>query len=157
WIGMVQLARRKVMAMVAFLDSTRQDLRYAARLLRRSVVFSISAALSIAIGIGANTALFTVGAALLFGKPAGGAQPQSLVDVVGREEGRSNFFFLSSYPTYLDVQRRATLLGSVHGYGMAPQAMTMAGNEGAELVYGNLVTANYFSVLGVRAAAGRLF
>src|ERR1700674_4976036 len=134
------------------LDTSSQDLRYAARLLCRSALFTITAVLSVAIGIGANTALFTVGSALLFGQPVGVMQPDALVDIVGGEEDRSNFFFLSSYPTYLDVQQRATMLDAVYGYGIAPQAMTLAGPDGAERVFGNLVTVNYFTVLGVHPA-----
>jgi predicted permease len=139
------------------LDTSSQDLRYAARLLCRSALFTITAVLSVAIGIGANTALFTVGSALLFGQPVGVTQPDALVDIVGGEEDRRNFFFLSSYPTYLDVQQRATMLDAVYGYGIAPQAMTLAGPDGAERVFGNLVTVNYFTVLGVHPAHGRFF
>ena len=58
-----------------------QDFRYAARLLRRNPLFALTAALSLAIGIGANTAIFTIANALLFRPPAGVVAPGRLVDV----------------------------------------------------------------------------
>src|SRR5919204_451043 len=62
-----------------WLDDLRWDLGYAARLLRRNPIFTLTAALSLAIGIGANTAIFTVANALLFRAPAGVADPGRLV------------------------------------------------------------------------------
>src|SRR5690349_16130655 len=64
-----------------WLDDLRRDLALAARLLRRNPVFTATAGLSLAIGIGANTTVFTVAQALLFRDPAGVAAPQRLVDI----------------------------------------------------------------------------
>ena len=66
----------------------RRDLRHAARLLRRNPLFALTAALSLAIGIGANTTIFTVANALLFQPPAGVAEPDRLVDIGTRTDGR---------------------------------------------------------------------
>ena len=63
------------------LDTLVHDLRYAARLLRRNPIFACTAVLSLAIGIGANTTIFTVANALLFKTPPGVADPGRLVDI----------------------------------------------------------------------------
>ena len=69
------------------LDSWLHDVRYAARLLRRNPVFAATAAVSLAIGIGANTTIFTIANALLFKPPAGVAAPDRLVENrAGREK-----------------------------------------------------------------------
>jgi hypothetical protein len=78
------------------LDSWTQDVRYAARMVRRNPIFSLTAALSLAIGIGANTTIFTIANALLFRAPVGVADRHRLVDV-GRGQNGSGFD-TSSYP-----------------------------------------------------------
>ena len=70
-------------------DDLVQDLRYGARLMRRNPSFAISAALVLAIGIGATTTIFTVANGLLLRAPAGVARPETLVDVFRTEEGNS--------------------------------------------------------------------
>ena len=72
------------------LDSWMQDVRYAARLLRRNPLFTLTAALSLAIGIGANTTIFTVANALLFKPPSGVVESDRLVDV-GRSQNGQGF------------------------------------------------------------------
>src|SRR6266850_1459094 len=92
------------------LDGIAQDIRYAARLLRRNPLFALTAALSLAIGIGANTTIFTIVNALLLRAPAGIADPGRLVDI-GRSQNGADFDN-NSYPNYLDVRARA---GSFQG------------------------------------------
>ncbi len=137
-----------------------QDIRYAARLLRRNPIFTLTATLSLAIGIGANTTIFTVANALLFRPPAGVVEPDRVVDIgVTRSPGGFNFN-PSSYPNYLDIRERTTTLDGVYAYPLFPAAMSLggAGNTiGAESVFGMAVTVNYFTVLGASPAAGRLF
>ena len=141
-----------------WLDDARRDLRHAVRLLRRDPLFALTAVLSLAIGIGANTTIFSVANALLFRAPAGVADPARLVDIgVGRQGVGFN---PGSYPNYLDVRQRATTLDGVYASEMfgAPLGMGSAGNDGrGEVVSSRLVTANYFTVLGAHPAAGRLF
>src|SRR5439155_24465463 len=74
-----------------WLDDLRWDLGYAARLLRRNPLFALTAALSLAVGIGANTTIFTVANALLFAKPAGVVDADRIVDVGGTIEGHGAF------------------------------------------------------------------
>src|SRR5689334_17586130 len=128
------------------LDSWIQDVRYAARLLRRNPLFALTAALSLAIGIGANTTIFTIANALLFKPPAGVTDAGRLVDVGRSQNG--NGFDNSSYPNYLDIRTRNTVFEGIYASRLEAQPMSLGGRDGAERIYGTLVTTNYFSVLG---------
>src|SRR5204862_5902374 len=94
-----------------WLDDLRRDLQHAARLLRRNPLFALTAALSLAIGIGANTTIFTVANALLFRTPSGVVEPARLVDV-GRSQDGSGFDN-GSYPNYVDVKSRNTVFTDI--------------------------------------------
>lgn len=131
-----------------------QDARYALRLLRRSPVFTLTAALSLAIGIGANTTIFSVASAMLMRPLPGLAAPDRLVDVGRTQDGSG--FDNSSYPNYLDIRKRVTTLSGLYAFRFGPEAMSLGGHDGAERVYGAVVSANFFSVLGTTPAAGRL-
>jgi len=138
-------------------DDMRRDLRRAGRLLRRSPVFTLTATLSLAIGIGATTTISTVVNALLFQPPAGVVESRRLVDI-GSSRMRSGFG-PSSYPNYFDARQRSTTLDGVYAYSRFPRAMSLGGvgsDVGSESVFASLVTVNYFTVLGVVPAAGRL-
>ena len=131
-----------------------QDARYAMRLLRRSPGFTATAALSLAIGIGANTTIFSVASALLLRPSPGVSDPARLVDV-GRTQGGSGFDTVS-YPNYKDIRDRVTTLSGLYAYDLEPNAMSLGGDDGAERIYGVLASGNYFDVLGSRASHGRL-
>src|SRR5262245_20462509 len=98
-------------ASFAWIDDLRWDARYALRLLRRNPLFALTAIVSLAIGIGANTAVFTIGNALLFQDPSGVASPSRLVDIGSSKNGYG--FSTISYPTYLDVAARTQTLDGV--------------------------------------------
>ena len=136
------------------LDSWLQDVRYAVRLVRRNPLFSLTAAISLAIGIGANTTIFTIANALLFKPPAGVVEPGRLVDVGRSQDGEG--FDNSSYPNYLDVRARNTVFSDLYAF-RSDLPMSLGGAGGAERIYGNLVTQNYFSIVGARPAVGRFF
>ena len=143
---------------IMWLDEARRDAGYAVRLLRRNPIMAATAALSLAIGIGANSTIFTVANALLFQPPAGVIEPDRLVDIGTSTKGGG--FGNSSYPNYLDLRRRTTTLDGVYAYSLFPQAMSLGGADGtsgAERVFGTYATVNYFTVLGAVPAAGRLF
>ena len=131
------------------------DLRYAIRLLARNPLFALTAMLSLAIGIGANTTIFTVANALLFRAPAGVVDADRVVDI-GRSENGDGFDN-GSYPNYADLRAHNRVFTDVYAteWGMDP--MSLGGPGGAERIFGILVTNNYFDVLGTRPAAGRLF
>ena len=137
------------------MDSLLKDLRYSLRLLGRSPLFTLTAALSLAIGIGANTTIFTIVNALLYRTPPGVAHPEQLVDIGRSQEG--NGFDTNSYPNFLDVRARNTVFSDVYAYRFEPQPLSLGGADGAERIYGALVTGNYFETLGMRPALGRFF
>src|SRR5262245_1666633 len=134
----------------------RQDVRYALRLLARSPLFAATAVLSLAIGIGADAAFFTLAKALLLQAPAGVSEPDRLVDIDGSDDQRFGVNQVS-FLNYLDLRERATSLADAYGYEPFAEAMSLVGPEGAERVFGHRVTANYFAVLGVGPGVGRLF
>jgi predicted permease len=138
-----------------------QDLRYAIRQLRKSPAFAIVAVLTLALGIGANTAIFTLlDQALLRELPV--SHPEQLVRLqyVGSNTGRissyggdSHTYF--SYPMYKDLRDKNEVVD-----GMLANVEIAAGvqwNNQSELVSSELVSGNYFDVLGVKPAMGRLF
>jgi predicted permease len=132
------------------------DVRYALRSFARSPLFTGTAVLSLAIGIGADTAVFSVANALLLRPPAGVNEPDRLVDV-SVSEGGSFGIDEVSLPNYLDIRLQASTSAGIYGYSPFPEPMSLSGSDGAERVFGHKVTTNYFEVLGVGAAAGRLF
>jgi predicted permease len=133
----------------------RRDLVHAARLLRRNPVLTITATLSLAIGIGANTTIFTVANALLLHPPVGVVDPYRLVDIGSSRDGVG--FGPSSYPNYLDILQRATTLEAAYAYSRFPQAMSAGGADiGTDSIFGCVVTVNYFTALGAVPALGRL-
>jgi predicted permease len=125
-----------------------QDLRYASRVLRRSPGFTLAAVASLAIGIGANIALFTVADALLL-RPLPVERPHELVYLNRVDNGQ-----LFSHPAYLRFQRSVTSVQFIGATSTARTQLSIAGQT--DLVIGQLVTGNWFDVLGVRAAAGRV-
>src|SRR6266545_3935225 len=116
------------------LDSWLHDVRYAARLLRRNPLFALTAVVSLAIGIGANTTIFTIANALLFKRPIGVEQPDRLVDI-GRSQNGSGFD-TNSYPHYLDIRSRDTVFSSVYAYNIEPQPLSLGSESGAERLFG---------------------
>ena len=129
------------------------DLKYALRLLRRSPLFTLTAALSLAIGIGANTTIFSIASALLLRPLPGLSDPSRLVDIGRTQDGRG--FDNSSFPNYRDYRERQKTLADVYAYRGDPQPMSLATGTDSVRIYGAIVSANYFTVLGVRPLLGR--
>jgi predicted permease len=140
----------------AFFDTFFKDAHYGVRLLRRNPIFALTAALSLAIGIGATTAIFTVANGLLLRSAVGVRDPGQLVDIVRLEPGGTGLEPVS-YPDYLDVRRRVTTMQEVYGYDFQLEPVSLRVGDSAERVFANLVTTNFFQVLGVQPAAGRTF
>jgi predicted permease len=140
----------------AFVDGLLQDSRYGARVLRRNPIFTLTAALSLAIGIGATTTIFTVANALLLRASPGVTEPSRLVDIVPTVKGHFGLT-LTPYPVYLDVRERITTLQDVYAYELEPKPLSLRATDAAERVFAGAVTLNYFDALGVPAAAGRVF
>jgi predicted permease len=107
---------------------------------------------SLAIGIGFNTTLFTIADALLF-KPLPVKAPAELVDVYTSDSTGAMQYSTSSYPDYLDYKAQNDVFDDLVGYTPMFAAMNLV--TGSRLVMGEIVTGNYFPVLGVGAAIGR--
>src|SRR5262245_57916852 len=122
------------------LDFWLHDVRYALRLLKRNPIFALTAVLSLAIGIGADTTIFTIANALLFKPPDGVANASRLVDVGRSQDGQG--FDNSSYPNYLDIRARNTVFDGVYAQRFGGVPMSLGGPDGAERIYGGLVSAN---------------
>jgi predicted permease len=134
-------------------ESFLADVRFALRWLRKSPGFTFVAVASLALGIGFNTALFTVVDSLLF-KPLPVADPGRLVDVyTSANASRGGQFSTSSYPDYLDLKSSNDVLEDIVGY--TPMFGALSIDSGSRLAMGEVVTGNYFRVLGVPAFAGR--
>jgi len=135
------------------------DLRFALRTLRRSPMFTAVAVLSLALGIGANTSIFSLlDQVMLRSLPV--RDPGRLV-VFHREymppgmATADNHETVFSYPLYKDVRDRATMLDGVMARAGASVNLFYSGHT--ERVDAQLVSGNFFQVLGVQAARGRVF
>ena len=133
------------------LESLRADIVYALRWLARSPGFTAVAVASLAIGIGFNTAIFSVIDALLL-RPLPVERPDRLVDVYTRGAD-GDTYSTTSYPDYLDFRDRNDVFTATMGY--SPAIAAVKSGEQSRLALGEVVTGNYFQVLGVGAAIGR--
>src|SRR5205823_11055483 len=134
------------------LESLVSDVRFALRWLRKSPGFTLVAVVSLAVGIGFNTTLFTVADALIF-KPLPVAEPERLVDVFTSDSTGTVEFSTSSYADYLDLKGQNGVFEDLVGY--SPMFAPISLDSGSRLALGEIVTGNYFRTLGVAAAVGR--
>jgi predicted permease len=130
-----------------------RDLRYALRTLRRKPGFTAAAVLTLALGIGANSTIFSVVNWVLW-RPLPVADGDRLAVVYSRPEG-SDFYGPFSHPDYLDFKRETRAFTDLIEYQPLPLGLDQGGTNGR--VWGEVVSANYFSFLGVRPALGRGF
>jgi predicted permease len=132
------------------------DLRFALRSLRRSPLFTLVAVASLALGIGANTAIFTLIDQLML-RLLPVAQPEQLVMIwsTGPHMGSNRGPRMASYPMYEDFQKKAQAFSSVFCRFSTAVSLSFTGQT--ERVDAELVSGNYFQSLGVRPAIGRVF
>src|SRR5262245_9147479 len=135
------------------MDSLLQDLRYALRTLARSPGFTAAVVLTLALGIGANTAIFTLVNALLWRPLPHVARPDDVVLIGRTVDGQG--FDTFSYADYTDVASQSRSLDGVAASFTAPFHVSGAG--ATERVRGAVVSWNYFAVLGTAPAYGRFF
>lgn len=127
------------------------DVRVAVRSLLRQPLFALVAAGSLAVGIGANTAVFTAASALLLRDMPGIGEPDRVVEI-----GRSNRpggFDTFSYPDFVDLRGQVQALDAVAAWRMEP--VSIAGEDGGFRAQSLVVTPSYFTVLGVPEGEGR--
>ena len=138
------------------MTSLANDLRLALRGLRRSPLFSTVAILSLALGIGANTAIFTLLDQIILRKlPV--ARPDELVMLYqqGAHNGSNMGPRMHSYPIYQDLQQKAEPLAEVLCRRLVPASISV--DNRTERVHAEMVSGNFFTMLGVKPAIGRVF
>jgi predicted permease len=141
------------------LTNIAQDIRYALRGLRKAPGFALIAVITLALGIGANTAIFTVVNAVFF-HPLPVRDPRSLVEIFTVDQRKflglgDNNNFPNSYPNAQDMQKRVQSFSGMTIYTFAPVSMTINGQP--DQYVSQLVSGNFFDVLGVHTALGRAF
>jgi predicted permease len=130
------------------------DIRYVLRTLRRSPAFTLAAVLTLALGIGANTTIFSVVSAVLLRPPAQVREPDRLVHVFTSDYSGPRYG-ASSYADYLDFREDAAGLSGLTAF--APTPLNFSTGGAASRVWGEEVSGDYFTVLGVAPALGRTF
>jgi putative ABC transport system permease protein len=135
-------------------DTVRMDVRHAGRGLRRSPGFAAVAILALAVGIGGNTAIFSViDETRVQALPY--PEPQRLFYLIGTVQRATVERRGASYPDFLDWRAQATRFEDLAAFD--GQMMTLAGTEESERIDTEFVSASYFPLLGVRPAIGRSF
>jgi predicted permease len=138
---------------VAF-ESIRRDVRFATRSLRKAPGFTVIAILVIAVGIGANTAVFSVINTVLL-KPLTYPDPQSLVHLMN--VGDQGSFPGANVPKFNIWQQQRGIFQQVAAYDTGGAGLNLTGSDTPEQVQGVHVSADYFSILGAPVIAGRTF
>ena len=153
--------RERTMRRRHYSEELVQDIVYAARTLRRNFGFSIVVILTLALGIGANTAIFTlIDAVLLRRLDVPHAEQLMAIGNPARVSSMSQGgvrFDLLSYPLYKEIRQRVPMFDGVLASGRADRVDLMVDGKGPEHPRGRYVSGNYFTVLGVPAALGRTF
>ncbi len=134
------------------METLLQDVRFGFRRLVKSPGFSIVAILSLALGIGANTAIFSLVNMILF-RPLPVSNPDQIVSVAAVKSDGD--MFVHSYPNYKDFRDRNEVLSGLLAYRFSPMSLSRNGRN--EKVWGYQVSGNYFDVLGVKPVLGRMF
>ncbi len=136
------------------MSGLRSDLAFAVRVLRKSPVFAGIAVLTLALGIGLNSAVFSVVDSLLF-RPTGVAEPGRVVRIYSTTPDGFMSHEPMAYPDYRDLRERGRSFGQVAGHAMTQLALEHDGEP--VIVIGETVSGNYFDTLGLEPAQGRLF
>ncbi|MFN7943991.1 MAG: ABC transporter permease [Blastocatellia bacterium] len=134
------------------MDTLIQDVRFGFRQLLKAPGFTAIAILSLTLGIGANTAIFSLVNTVLF-RPFPVRNSHELVSIAVK--GKNDSVQAFSYPTYRDFRDRSEVFTGIYLTRMAPMSLSLGGSN--VRVWGNLASGNYFDVLGVSAIAGRTF
>src|SRR5580658_10970736 len=133
-----------------------QDFQYSFRTLRKSPVFLAVAVVSLALGIGANTAIFTLINQLIL-QPLPVKDPEQLVMLAGRGKhyGGNNGPDRISYPMYREIRDQNQVFSAM--FCTYPSTVSATFQGGTELIGADFVSGNFFPVLGIGAAVGRVF
>ena len=135
-----------------FIQDLGKDLRYAARTMRSNPLFVVFVVLTLGLGIGANTTVFTLINTLLL-NPLPVQDSSSLAAV---SMSQSNTVLPISNPNFRDYQTQNQVFSALAGYS-SPRPLTLQTRGSSERIFAELVTGNYFSTLGIQPVAGRFF
>jgi hypothetical protein len=138
------------------LESLTQDLRYSVRTLRKNPVFAATAILVLALGIGGNTAIFTVIRAVLL-KPLEYRDPDRLVYLSLDNPKQNTQDVPFTLLRYEETRKTARSFSGVGAFLRSPEAMTLSGGGDAEILNGARVSANFLDILGMQPLLGRSF
>src|SRR5258705_12288058 len=131
-----------------------RDLKSGFRQLSKAPAFTIAAVTVLALGIGVNTAVFTLVNTLFFAPPAY-TKPHEMVQLFSQDKKDPKKFRGFSYPTYLDVREQNTVFSDTMSFNLALIGLGQKGDT--RRAFAAVVSSNYFSVLGVPLALGRAF
>ncbi|HEX9630546.1 MAG TPA: ABC transporter permease, partial [Pyrinomonadaceae bacterium] len=134
------------------METLLQDIRFGVRMLGKNRAFTFVALLTLALGIGANTAIFSVVNAIVF-RPLPYAVPQQLVGVWTKDLKRPGSQYPAALPTFRDWQQQSQLFSGFAAY--AFNRFHVSGNEGPDETRGVFATSNFFEIMGVKPALGR--
>ena len=127
-----------------------RDVRYAARQLRRSPGFALTAILTLALGIGANVIVFGVLNAMIL-NPLNIPEPERLLELANERPGDDN----QSYPDFIDYRSRNSAFSDMAAYRMGAAGLSAEGS--AQVTWDFEVSTNYFDTLGIQPQIGRFF
>ena len=137
-----------------FLEILLQDVRYAGRMLRRSPGFAATAISALALGIGANTAIFTVVNTVLL-QPLAYPEPDRLVQLeLSSPQGNGN---ITSIPKFIIWREQTQVFQDVAAYDLGGPGVNLTGGDRPEQLKGVHVSAEFFRLFGARVVAGRTF
>ncbi len=131
-----------------------QEIRHAFRLIVRSPAFTLIAILSLALGIGANAAMFSLADALVL-RPLPVTDPNSVMDVSAVHPGTDSGSL--TYPDYLDLRKSSKSLDGLVAFQLSTFSMARTKDDVARMRMGMLVSDNFFQVMGVQPVLGRSF
>ena len=135
------------------LDHTLRDIRFTLRSIRKRPLFFVVPVLSLSIGIGANTVIFSGANTLLLQGLHGVPNSDRIIEIGTSSNGVG--FYEFCYPDFLDLREMSTTLQEIAG--LKYEIFTLSRGDAGDRAFGLLVSANYFDVLGARAALGRTF
>src|SRR5215510_296714 len=139
---------------VRLLEEVWQDLRYGARTLRKNPGFTAVAVVALALGIGANSAIFSVISALLL-RPLPFKDPEKLVQVWETDVKRGDNKMTASYPNFADWRDQNHVFEQIAAY--SGGGFILTGTADPERIQGAIVSPSFFPMLGVKPMVGRVF
>jgi putative ABC transport system permease protein len=135
------------------MNTVLQDIRYGWRMLAKTPTMTVVVAVTLALGIGANALIFSFVNGLLL-RPMPVPHPEQIAVLAANQKGDSPLLYSFSYPEFVDFRKQAGSFADLAGYILAQPGLSADGR--VDQVLASYVTGNYFSVLGVKPALGRL-